>query len=132
MYINLESDYAVRILIDLCRNHGRIDAGALAKHTGVTQRFALKILRKLVEGKLVKSYKGVHGGYELLVRPEEISLLQVIELVEGRYYFSRCLLPEYEKDEWCEAKECKVNDAYAKISKLVREQLSAVSFDQLL
>ena len=65
MHITLESDYAVRIVYCLAQNGGRMEAAAIAEQTGVTLRFSLKILRKLVAGGLVKSYKGAGGGYEL-------------------------------------------------------------------
>ncbi len=85
MHITLESDYAVRIVYCLAQNGGRMEAAAIAEQTGVTLRFSLKILRKLVAGELVKSYKGAGGGYELAKDPKEISLYEVIEQVEGPY-----------------------------------------------
>lgn len=42
----------------------------------------------------MKSFKGTQGGYELNKKPEEITLANVIETVEGTYYLSRCLNPE--------------------------------------
>lgn len=48
MQMTLEADYAVRIVYELASGGGRIDAGALAQASGVTVRFSLKILRKLV------------------------------------------------------------------------------------
>ena len=71
MHITLESDYAVRIVYCLAQNGGRMEAAAIAEQTGVTLRFSLKILRKLVAGELVKSYKGAGGGYELAKDPKE-------------------------------------------------------------
>ena len=53
MHITLESDYAVRIVYCLARQGGRMDAKKIAEETGVTLRFSLKILRKLVAGGLV-------------------------------------------------------------------------------
>ena len=50
MHITLESDYAVRIVYCLAQNGGRMEAAAIAEQTGVTLRFSLKILRKLVAG----------------------------------------------------------------------------------
>lgn len=132
MYINLESDYAVRILIELCRRKERIDAEKIAELTGITRRFALKILRKLVAAKMVSSFKGLHGGYQIAQKPEEITLLQVIELVEGQYCFSRCLETEHSCTGWCQNGACKVQQVYSHISELVREELEQVTFDQLL
>ena len=48
MHITLEADYAVRIVNCLTRCKTRMDAKSLASATGVTLRFSLKILRKLV------------------------------------------------------------------------------------
>ena len=58
MRITLESDYALRIVSALARRNEIVDAKALSDEVSVTQRFTLKILHKLVNGELIKSYKG--------------------------------------------------------------------------
>ena len=128
MYINLESDYAVRIVSFLCRDGMKYDAKTIAENTGVTLRFALKILRKLVAAGIVKSYKGTHGGYKIAKLAEEITLLEVIETMEGRYCFSRCLNEEHSCGDWCSGMGCKVQRVYSKITDQVREELSKVTF----
>ena len=65
MHITLETDYAIRIVDALGRESLKggngikscIDAGTISESTDVPLRFALKILRKLVSGGIVKSYK---------------------------------------------------------------------------
>ncbi|MFQ8600580.1 MAG: RrF2 family transcriptional regulator [Oscillospiraceae bacterium] len=83
MHITLESDYAIRIVHCLCKNGKRMDARTISESTGVTLRFSLKILRKLVSSKIIRSFKGSQGGYEIARNPGEISLREVIEVVEG-------------------------------------------------
>ena len=83
MHITLESDYAIRIVHCLCKNGKRMDARTISESTGVTLRFSLKILRKLVSSKIIRSFKGSQGGYEITKNPGEISLREVIEVVEG-------------------------------------------------
>ena len=97
MRITLESDYALRIVDALARHSDVVDAKTLSSDTSVTLRFTLKILHKLVLGKIVKSYKGVGGGYKLLLSPSEISLRDIIELIDGPIFISRCL----ENQEMC-------------------------------
>jgi len=133
MHITLESDYAVRIVHCLATNGGRMDARSIAEETGVTLRFSLKILRRLVTGGLVKSYKGTKGGYELGRPPGEITLCDVIEMVEGPYSLSRCLS---ESDYQCSrgagaGGACKFRAVYAEISETVRQRLSEVNFAAL-
>ncbi len=115
MHITLESDYAVRIVSCLAKNGGRM------------------ILRKLVTGGLVNSYKGTKGGYELGRSPSEISLCDVIEMVEGPYSLARCVS---ESDYQCNRNTeacgvCNFRKVYAEISETVRQRLSEVKFSGL-
>ena len=91
MRITLESDYALRIVSELARIDGVVDANTLAERTSVTVRFTLKILHKLVQGDLVSSYKGVKGGYKLKSSADTITLKKVIELIDGPIAIARCL-----------------------------------------
>ena len=95
MHITLEADYAVRIVHALAQSGKRLDAKTISEMTGVTLRFSLKILRKLVAAGIVKSFKGTQGGYEIGKPAEEISLGEVIETIEGRYTLNRCVTGEY-------------------------------------
>ena len=134
MHITLESDYAVRIVYCLAMADGRMDAKRIAEETGVTLRFSLKILRKLVAGGLITSYKGTKGGYELAKDPQDISLADVIEEVEGPYALARCVS---EHDYQCNRNKescgiCKFHQIYWDISQTVRERLREVRFSQLI
>lgn len=91
MRITSESDYALRIITALARHTEVVDAKTLSDETSVTLRFALKILHKLVTEGIVDSYKGVKGGYLLKLKPQEITLLRVIELIDGPIAIVRCL-----------------------------------------
>lgn len=95
MHITLEADYAVRIVHVLAQSGKRLDAKTISEMTGVTLRFSLKILRKLVAAGIVKSFKGTQSGYEIGKPAEEISLGEVIETIEGRYTLNRCVTGEY-------------------------------------
>ncbi|HAN44287.1 MAG TPA: Rrf2 family transcriptional regulator, partial [Ruminococcaceae bacterium] len=85
MNITLETDYAIRIVYCVAKQNKRVDAKTIAESSGVTLRFSLKILRKLVASGIIKSYKGTKGGYELAKDPGQISLKDVIETIEGPY-----------------------------------------------
>lgn len=90
MFLNNETDYAIRIVACLAKHNDRLDAAAISEKTGVTQRFSLKILNRLVKGNIVKSFKGAKGGYTLSKKPEDITLLEIVELMCGPLNFSRC------------------------------------------
>lgn len=128
MHITLEADYAVRIVSCLSKAEKRLDAKTISEQASVTQRFALKILRKLVANGLIKSFKGTQGGYELAKNPSEISLKDVIETVEGQYHFSRCLSEEYGCNRGMSG-HCQFQRVFAQISEDVAKKLDSYTFD---
>lgn len=112
MFMTLEADYAVRIVEYLTKHPCRCDARTISEQMQIPQRFSLKILRELVAKGMVCSYKGAKGGYTLAKAPEEITLRQVIESVEGEYMLSRCQKEEYS----CGRAHCRLHKIYEKIS----------------
>ena len=131
MYITLETDYAIRIMLSLAREKTRKNARWLSEQTGVTQRFTLKILYKLTEQGLVRSYKGAQGGYELARLASELNLCEVLEAMEGPYRFSRCLTDGTS----CSCPDdgsCKANHIFRELSETVRDRLSEVTLQSLL
>ena len=132
MHITLESDYAIRIVLYLVRVGKRVEAKKIAENTEVTLRFALKILRKLVAADIIKSFKGTQGGYEINKKPEDITLADVIETVEGTYYLSRCLNPEIGCNKETQDPYCKIRREFARISKYVQQELHNITIDKLL
>lgn len=134
MHITLESDYAVRIMVFLAKEKKRVDASRISQNTGVSLRFALKILRNLVACGITKSFKGTQGGYELNKTPEDITLREILQAIEGEYVFSRCLLSDRSgcTNPGCKDGACKANAVFDDISKTVRKMLEQVTLADLL
>lgn len=135
MKITLESDYAIRIVLCLAQYEGRCDAGTLSEQTGVPQRFALKILRKLVNANLLCSFKGISGGYQLARPASEISLADIIAVIEGAFSLSRCLTEGNScthPSGGCSNEACKVQKVFGDISLMVHQKLEATTVDKLL
>ena len=130
MHINLESDYAVRIVQYLAQSNERRDAQSIADSTCVSLRFTLKIMRKLVAADIVQSFKGAHGGYTLSRPASSITLRQVIEAVEGPYRFSRCVDNGYACN--CSSvTACPFHSVFDDITHMVIQKLDEATFDSL-
>ncbi|MFA5658236.1 MAG: Rrf2 family transcriptional regulator [Oscillospiraceae bacterium] len=130
MYITLESDYAIRIVSCLASEKQRLDAKTIAEKACVSLRFSLKILRKLVSAGIIKSFKGIQGGYELKKAPADISLKDIIETIEGEYMLNRCLDSDYLCSRG-KSGECIFQDAFKEVSTLVNKKLEGYTFDKL-
>lgn len=127
MVMTLEADYAVRIVEYLAKNPGRQDARTISEAMRVPLRFCLKILRGLVAEGVACSFKGSKGGYTLARPAGEVTLLEVIESVEGPYMFSRCQKQEYS----CGRAHCSLHQIYEKISEDVRRELASYDFEKI-
>ena len=130
MYITQESDYAIRIIYCLAKSRTRKDARTISSEMDVTLRFSLKILGKLVSAKLVKSYKGNRGGYELAKEPAEITFKDVIESVEGPYQMVRCM----QEQNLCNRgsiENCEFRKVFCEITKEVNRRLEQANFENL-
>lgn len=94
MNITREADYAIRVILHLSAadDGEKISASTIAEEQTIPSQFLLKILRKLRQQGLIKSFMGVKGGYMLNKEPKDITLRNVIEAIDGPIYLNRCLL----------------------------------------
>ena len=132
MRITLESDYALRILASMASYDGITDAKTLSFDTSVTLRFTLKILHKLVQGDIVASYKGAHGGYQLKLAPEDISLKRVIELIDGPIAISRCVDTKEQCSLNCDKAACRLHHIFDGVSTELAQKLNKITISDLL
>lgn len=133
MRITQEADYALRIVAMLASCEGFADANTIADSAGITQRFALKILRKLVLGEIVCSQKGANGGYKLARVPEEITLKDVIELIDGEIAISKCLSSEHICSKQGENKSaCKIHLIFDAINGDIVKRLENITIASVI
>ena len=133
MRITQEADYALRIVCLLAKEDRVLDATAIAEEAHITPRFALKILRKLVLGGAVRSYKGAAGGYKLDRDPKEISMKDVIELIDGEIAISKCLLDEHVcSKQGTEKSACAVHRIFDTINRDVSKTLAGITIASVI
>lgn len=132
MRITLESDYALRILTEIAGYDKVTDAKTIAENTSVTLRFTLKILHKLVQGDLVQSYKGVNGGYKLKIKPDEITLKRVIELIDGPIAIARCLESSEACSLNCDKSACDYHHIFDIISIDLANRLNKITIQDVI
>lgn len=134
MRITREADYAFRIMTYLAEYDGIIkDAKTISDELIIPLRFALKILHKLVNEKLVKSYKGVNGGYTLNLSSEKITLRHIFEAIDGELIISRCLDGGYEctfmKDD---KSKCFYHVFFDEINMKIAQEFEKITLDMTI
>ncbi len=129
---NQATDYAFRIILYMSTlPFGTRKVGAeLAKTSKIPERFLLKIMRYLVNAKLLHSYRGVDGGFSLAKKPKDINLYDVVTAVEGDTYLQHCLYDSESCSRGCHG-QCAVQEAVGKIQAVLIEELKNVDFETL-
>ncbi len=85
MKLSKRGEYGLRALQDLTVHYGEgpIPNKTLAERNNIPTRFLERILLMLKRGRIVRSQKGPHGGYYLARAPKEITLAEVVRLLDG-------------------------------------------------
>ncbi|MDD2449277.1 MAG: Rrf2 family transcriptional regulator [Sulfurimonas sp.] len=84
MLITRASEYAILSLIVLTKATSAVDSDTLSKQLSIPKSFLAKILQALAKKGILKSYKGVNGGFMLNKDPKDISMLEIMSAVEGK------------------------------------------------
>ena len=130
MELTRKGDYAIRGIIYLASQPpNKISLlSEIAAAVDVPQTFLAKIFQQFSKTGIVKSFRGTGGGFLLASLPEEITLLQVVEAVEGPILPNRCVLKagECERDI-----SCTVHPVWHQVQQKVRGILSNITLKDL-
>ena len=117
--ISTRGRYAVRVMIDLAEN----DSGAyiplkdIAERQGISKKYLEIIVKDMVAGGLLVGASGKGGGYKLCRKPEEYTIGEIIELMEGSLATVACL--ESGAEPCPRASQCPTLPLWAEYDELV-------------
>ncbi|MEA3371671.1 MAG: Rrf2 family transcriptional regulator [Campylobacterota bacterium] len=84
MLITRASEYAILSLILLSKANSPQDAETLSIKLAISKSFLAKVLQAMAKNGILKSYKGVNGGFVLAQEPKDINMLELLSSVEGK------------------------------------------------
>jgi Rrf2 family iron-sulfur cluster assembly transcriptional regulator len=132
MRLTRAGEYAVRCVMCLARNGGNdkvVSRQDVASCGDIPPHFLAKIAQQLSRAGIIEILQGARGGYRLIVSPEKLSLLEVIEAIIGEIFLNDCVI----RPESCHASSsCAVNNVWMQARDQLRKTLSQVTFAQLL
>ncbi len=94
--LSTKGQYGVRAMYEIARGYGQgpVNIRTISKKQDVSIHYLEQILNTLRRGGLIKSIKGPGGGYVLTKAPEEISISEILEQLEGPLAITSCLDPK--------------------------------------
>ena len=122
------TDYAILVMVELSRDGERLSAHALADRIGVEIPTASKVLKLLAGARLLESWRGPAGGYQVMRSAAEISVAEVIAAIEGPIAMTECSVEE----GLCSQEEsCDLRSNWQRISLAVARALQEVSLAEM-
>lgn len=107
MQITRASDYAVRVMIHLASlpEGSTVRQSEISRATDVSGHFLSKVLQQLVRARFIRSQRGAGGGYALATPAANVSLLDVVQAMEGPVRLNQCIEEGHscERKAWCPA-----------------------------
>jgi len=131
MKLSTRSRYGTRMILDMAQHHnkGPIQLGDIAKRQNVSLKYLEQIIRPLKRANYVKSFRGSKGGHMLNKPPEEITVGEVVALLEGGARLTNCSA----NPETCERVDsCLTRYLWIEASKAMFEKLSNITFADLM
>ena len=128
--ISRQTDYACRVILHLAMlpPGTRVTAQDIAKQRLIPRAMVRRIVTRLGAARLLKTLRGSGGGLSLARTPRRISLLNVVEAMEGQVLLNPCTL----NPQSCPLMAvCTVHEAWVKARDTLVAGLSQTTFDQL-
>lgn len=123
------ADYATVVLVYLARQNGRVaNAKEVAAHTHLTVPTVSKLLKLLANSHILSSQRGVKGGYALVGDATNISVGEIIQIIEGQHGLTEC---SFIKGLCALEPVCNVQANWQLISHAIETALESVSIADL-
>lgn len=128
--IRRHSDYAIRALLFLSGCEETVTPCAeIARACAISKSFAYKILKKLSRAGFARSFPGRPGGFRLAMKPQDISLYDVIQVMQGSTLVSECVVTP----ACCGRSDgCMVSEKWRVLHEMMIDFLSSTSLGNIL
>jgi Rrf2 family protein len=118
--ISKRCKYAIKAMIYIAKNqenNENIFSSTIAENELIPKKFLEGILRDLRNGQLLKSRRGAKGGYLLNKKPEEITLTNIIRLMDGPIALVPCASLNYHETcaDCCDEAACQIKMVFEKV-----------------
>jgi Rrf2 family protein len=127
MQITRQADYAVRAMVYLAQLNDKASTSKIAKEKSIPPSFLAKIVSQLSVAGLLQTSRGAHGGVSLAKPAEMISLLDVIEAIDGPILLNDCVgdVVSCDFDD-----NCPLKPVWCDAQKMLLDHLSKANFAQ--
>ena len=131
MKLSTRSRYGTRLMLEMAQHYGQgpVQLGKISRHQNISIKYLEQIIRPLKQANYVKSIRGPKGGHMLNKAPEEITVGEVVALLEGSSKITGCA----ENPELCDRVEtCLTRHLWIEAATAMYDKLNSITFADLL
>ena len=131
MKLSTRGRYGTRLMVDLAQHYaqGPVPLAEIAKRQDLSAKYLEQLIILLKGAGLIQSARGRRGGYMLGRKPEEISVGEIVEVLEGRLAVVGCVM---EPDLCSRSPECPTRDIWSNLTAVIKKQLHAINLQDIL
>jgi Rrf2 family protein len=131
MKLTTRSRYGTRMVLDIAQHDGEgpVRIGDIAKRQKVSVKYLEKLIRELRDAGLINSRRGPKGGHMLGKPAEDISVGEVVRVLEGHRHLVYCVRG---KDKCERSEDCLTRQLWRIASEAMFDKLDSISFADLV
>ncbi|MBN2346302.1 MAG: Rrf2 family transcriptional regulator [Candidatus Aminicenantes bacterium] len=128
MKINTKIRYGLRMLIAIAQANSLVNTTDLGERMQVSPKYLRKLVGPLEKAGLVRSVQGIHGGYRLALKPEQITLQMLMDAFQERLSLADCVVGKN-----CGLKDtCLARQVWEMLERTLHDRFSPVTLADIL
>lgn len=134
MRISSRAHYGLRMMTELAKAHGGppMSLAEIARREGMPLAYLEQLVAPLRRAGLVEGTRGLHGGYRLARQPEEVTVLEIVELMEGPVVPVECLAEDYQSGACSREPECLSRPLWGRLQQAVKQVLGGTTLSDMM
>ena len=131
MKISTKGRYGTRAMVDIGENYGQgpVSLRKLAERQCISMKYMEQIIPLLKASGLIRSARGARGGYVLAKQPDEISLHDIVQALEGTWSLVYCL----DDDTLCDrTNECVTYEIWRDVQTAINKILDSTNLAEII
>ncbi len=132
MKISTKGRYAIRLMLDIARHSSgeNVSLKDVSKRQDISLKYLEQIVNMLSKAGFLRSQRGSQGGYKMTRKPEEYTVLDILEVTEGGMAPVSCL--EDEKNQCQRAAKCPTIDMWTGLYEVIKKYLGSITIADLV
>jgi Rrf2 family protein len=131
MRLSTRARYGTRLMLELALNfnQGTVFLKDIAQKEEISEKYLSHLVISLKASGLISSSRGAHGGYRLAKPPSQITLMDIVQILEGNLSLVECV----KNPSICSrVSKCATRDIWGKLDEKISDVLSSVTLEDLV